>query len=94
MTVFEGVTEYSYPGDPLTEQGVEWINSMAARMLDQRYPDQAPWVPVPGGEANGEWNRLVNGNNYDVPTDKQAEEIFNLLADIPQQYSLPDECWE
>jgi len=93
-TVFEGVSRESYPGDSLTEQGVEWVNRLAASILDERYPEQTPWVPVPGGEGNGEWNRLVRGNAYGVPTDKQSEEIFDLLASIPQSYALPDGCWE
>jgi len=93
MTVFAGVTEESYPGWPLTDEGVDGINSIATGILNDRYPEQAPWVPIPGGEASGEWNRLVSGNNYDVPTDEQAEEIFNLLVDIPQTYPTPDEWW-
>jgi len=92
-TVFEGVTRYSC-ADLLTDKGVEWVNSLAARILDQRYPDQALWVPVSGGPANGEWNRLVNGNNYAVPTDEQSEDIFGLLARISEIWLLPDECWE
>jgi len=92
-TVFAGVTAKSYPGHRLTDEGVDGINSIATGILGDRYPEQAPWVPIPGGEASGEWSRLVAGNNYDVPTDEQAEEIFNLLADIPQTYPTPEEWW-
>jgi len=92
-TVFAGVTEDSYPGERLTDEGVDGINGIAARILGDRYPEQAPWVPIPGGEASGEWSLLVAGNNYDVPTDEQAEEIFHLLADIPQTYPTPEEWW-
>jgi len=92
-TVFAGVTEESYPGWPLTKKGVGGINSIATGILNDRYPKQAPWVPVAGGPANDEWNRLVNGNNYDVPSEDQAEEIFDLLADIPQTYPTPEEWW-
>jgi hypothetical protein len=70
-----------------------------ARRPGCQYPRRAlpragPLGAGAGGEANGEWNRLVSGNAYGVPTDKQAEEIFDLLADIPQSYALPDGCWE
>jgi len=92
-TVFAGVTADSYPGDRLTDEGVDGINSIAAGILSERYPEQAPWVAVPGGEASGEWNRLVRGNNYSVPSEDQAEEIFDLLADIPQTYPTPEEWW-
>jgi len=92
-TVFAGVTDQSYPGWTLTEEGVDGINSIAARIMGERYPEQARWVAVPGGEASGEWNRLVNGNHYGVPSDKQVKEIFGLLVSIPQTYSTPEEWW-
>jgi len=92
-TVFGGVSAESYFGHRLTDEGVDGINGIAAVILDHRYPNQAPWVPISGGEVNGEWNRLVRGNNYSLPTEEQAEEIFNLLAEIPQMYSTPEHWW-
>jgi hypothetical protein len=92
-TVFAGVTEESYPGDSLTEDGVAGLNSLAASILCERYPEQAPWVPIPGGEASGEWNRLVAGNGYVVPTASQAEDISDLLTRIPQDFPTPEHWW-
>jgi hypothetical protein len=92
-TVFAGVTEQSYPGWTLTQEGVDGINTIAADIMAKRYPEQVPWVAVPGGEASVEWNRLVNGNHYGVPNDKQVKEIFGLLVSIPQTYPTPEEWW-
>jgi len=63
------------------------------RLLNKRYPEQAPWVMVLEGEASGEWNRLVRGNHYSVSTAEQAKEILTLLADVPQTHLTPDEWW-
>jgi len=93
-TVFAGVSRYSYPGDELTDEGVAGINTLAARILDDRFPEQAPWTPVPGGQANGEWNRLVNGNDYATPADEQSEVIDAILTSLAQDEVTPDSWWE
>jgi len=46
----------------VTEEGADGINSIATRILGERYHEQ-------------------------------AEEIFHLLADIPQTYPTPEEWW-
>jgi hypothetical protein len=92
-TIFAGVTDQSYPGWTLTEEGVDGINAIAASILSKRYPERAPWVAIPGGAANGEWTRLVATNGYGVPSDEQAKEIFGLLVSIPQTYPTPEEWW-
>lgn len=39
------------------------INGIVTHILDERYLNQAPCVPVPEGHVNSEWNRLVRGNH-------------------------------
>jgi len=92
-TVFEGVSTYSYPGDPLSDEGVEGINARIAAELERRWPECAPWIAVPGGEASSDWSFLVNGNNYATPTEEQAAAAGETCASIVLEQETPASWW-
>jgi len=93
-TVFEGVDTYAYPGEPLTQKGVEGINTLVAKELGRRWPECAPWIAVPGGPASGAWSAMINGSGVATPTQTQAAAAEAICASIPQDQETPASWWE
>ena len=79
-TVIAGVRDGDGDGDGwLSEGGAVEFNERLCEEMERHFPG-THFVVVPGGETNGEWNRLVRGNSYHEPTPEQAA-IAEMVSD-------------
>ena len=51
------------------------------RQMEARFPGEA-FHPCFGGEADGIWNLLVRGNNWDTPTAEQTEVLAEITESV------------
>ena len=59
-----------------------------ARELERRMADRfgGEWTAVVGGEASGEWNLLVRGNGYELPTRYEAQWAAAVVESLVCDY--------
>jgi len=50
--------------------------------MDIRFPESAPFVAVPGGPADGNWNFFAKGNAYRLPSEEEAEYAAQLCEEV------------
>ncbi|HEX7355296.1 MAG TPA: hypothetical protein VF288_10740 [Mycobacteriales bacterium] len=92
-TVIAGTWRGDYAADDvLTDAGVDATNRRLREEMERRWPDVS-WRVVEQGPASGEWDTLVHGNGYDLPTEEQSDAAEEIIGAI-WQGEMPQGSWE